>query len=147
MSRDVKAAGGTDGEFTPARRAGMNSNISGSESSTTAAAAAIATRSASAAATAATTVIGTRARFIHIEGPSLKFFAVQSVDSCLSFLFNWHLHESESAILTGELVLDDVYRRNLTKCRESFTQFILAQVSRNVSYINVHLYSSMVVDE
>jgi hypothetical protein len=86
-------------------------------------------------------LVGTGARLIHVQRPSLHLFAVHPADGSLSFFFYGHLDESESLGLVAELIFNDGSGRNLPESLKSLSQILFSDGVRQIAYVNVHCFS------
>jgi len=101
-------------------------------------AAATSASTAAAAAAAASTPFGAGASLVDVDLSSLQLFSVQVVDRGLGFGLGGHLHKRESPWLATELVRDDVYGCDLPEGFKSFSQILFGDVTRQVSYVDIH---------
>jgi hypothetical protein len=104
----------------------------------TAARRATSTRTASTSKRSASTAL-TRLGFINCKGRTSHILAVQSRYCGLGLVLIRHLDEAETPGPPGKIVLDDLCRIDITKAFESFTQFFLGGLCRQIPNVNVHV--------
>jgi hypothetical protein len=105
----------------------------------TAARRATSTRTASTSKRSASTAL-TRLGFINCKGRTSHILAVQSRYCGLGLVLIRHLDEAETPGPPGKIVLDDLCRIDITKAFESFTQFFLGGLCRQIPNVNVHVF-------
>jgi hypothetical protein len=91
--------------------------------------------------TSASSVFFTRASFIDSNRTVFYRFAIQTVDSSLSFFFAGHFNKTKSSGFASEFVFDDCHRCYLTERAECVPYIIFGRFSRQVSYIYIHSLS------